>query len=477
MSPDPTIPVREFASFRDPSGYVFRHRGAVYRAVHPSYGPRFRHACQSGLFDKAVASGLLIPFEECGCSVRELGVDEGTCLSVLKPRRLETIAFPYEWCFSQMQDAAVVTLEAHVLALEHGMVLKDATAFNVQFVDGRPALIDHLSFDDLKQHRAWPAYGQFCRHFLAPLLLMSYVDLSLGRLLQLHIDGIPLHLAASLLPWRSRLNISMQIHIHAHARMERKYADTRQDGPQKERASRTEVSPAGHRAIAGSLLSLVKKLKPKSQVTEWGDYYAQTNYAPDAFEAKKGIVRELVAQTRPRSVWDVGGNNGEFSRAIGDLADSIVCMDVDPVAVDQNYRLCKQQGIANILPLVVDLTNPTPGLGFANRERPALFERAQPDLILALALIHHLCIGSNLPFSYVARLFARLAPMLVIEFVPKSDSQVQRLLAGRKDIFPDYDEEAFAAEFSTCLTILAKRPIPGTQRTLYLMGRQERTAA
>jgi hypothetical protein len=441
--------------------------------VHASYEPQFEHARRSGLFDKAVASGLLIPFEDCRPSLEELGVDEGTCLCVLKPRQLETIAFPYEWSFSQLRDAAVATLQAQMLALDHGMVLKDATAFNVQFVDGRPALIDHLSFDDLKQHRAWPAYGQFCRHFLAPLLLTSYVDLSLGKLLQLHVDGIPLHLAASLLPWRTRLNISIQMHIHAHARMERKYADTREDRSRKERASRTEVSPAGHRAIAGSLLSLVRKLKPKGQVTEWGDYYSQTNYGSDAFEAKKSIVRELVARARPRSVWDVGGNNGEFSRAIRDLADSIVCMDVDPVAVDQNYRLCTQQGITNILPLVVDLTNPTPGLGFANRERPALFERARPDLILALALIHHLCIGSNLPFSYVARLLARLAPTLVIEFVPKSDSQVQRLLTSRKDIFPDYNEDAFAAEFSACFAILAKRPIPGTQRTLYLMGRQE----
>jgi ribosomal protein L11 methylase PrmA len=181
----------------------------------------------------------------------------------------------------------------------------------------------------------------------------------------------------------------------------------------------------------------------------------------------------LVADAKPRSVWDIGGNNGEFSRTIKDLAENIICMDMDPAAVDQNYRLCKQQGITNILPLVVDLTNPTPGLGFANRERPALFERTQPDLIVALALIHHLCIGSNLPFSHVARLFAHLAPTLLIEFVPKSDSQVQRLLASRKDIFPNYDQETFAAEFSACFGILDKRPIPGTERTLYLMARRE----
>ena len=460
---------RVFASFRDPSGYVFRTGGEIHRWVHTSYASQFRRARESGLFDSAVAAGLLIPFEDYGSSLSPPDADKSACFTVLKPHQLASISYPYEWSFGQLQDAALATLDLHLLALKHGMVLKDANAFNIQFVDGRPHLIDHLSFESLEAHRAWPAYGQFCRHFLAPLLLMSYVDLSLGRLLQLHLDGIPLDLASSMLPAKTRLRPGVQIHMHAHARMSARHADTRAKRGREKVASSGKVSSSGLAAIAGSLRSLVGKLKPKAQKTEWGTYYSDTNYSSAAFETKKRVLRELVQRAAPSTVWDIGGNNGEFSRTIRDLAATIVCMDLDAAAVDQHYAINKREGIENILPLIVDLTNPSPGLGFANRERPALFERERPDLIVALALIHHLAISNNLPFSYIARFLAQLAPALVIEFVPKTDSQVQRLLASREDIFLDYDLASFQAAFSAFFDVLESRPIPGTERTLMLL--------
>lgn len=468
----PAASGRDFASFRDPSGYVFRKDGEVYRWVDASYAPQFKMARESGLFDKAVAAGLLIPFDDCRQAVQPPGLDAANGFTVLRPRQLEAISYPYEWSFGQLRDAARVTLELHLLALDNGMVLKDANAFNIQFVEGRPALIDHLSFEALGEHRAWPAYGQFCRHFLAPLLLMAYVDLSLGRLLQLHLDGTPLDLASSLLPLRTRFKPGIQIHLHAHARMSQKYADAHGEGIGERSARTGNVSARGLSAIAGSLLSLVGKLEPKEQKTEWGTYYSDTNYSSGAFASKKHILREMVQRLAPRTVWDIGGNNGEFSRAIQDIAGSILCMDLDPRAVDQNYALCKRDGTRNILPLIVDVTNPSPGLGFANRERPPLFERCRPDLIVALALIHHLAISHNLPFAFVAQHFSDLAPALVIEFVPKSDSQVQRLLSSRKDIFPRYDREAFEAAFSPFFDIADTRPIPGTDRILFLMVRK-----
>lgn len=437
--------------------------------MNASYAPQFKLARDSGLFDKAVAAGLLIPFEDCGPAQYGGGEATGACFTVLKPRQLSFISYPYEWSFGQLQDAALATLDLHLLALEHGMLLKDANAFNIQFVDGRPSLLDHLSFDSLGAHRAWPAYGQYCRHFLAPLLLMSYVDLSLGRLLQAHLDGIPLDLAARLLPAKTRLRPGIQIHLHAHARMSSKHADTRGKRAGEKVAAAGKVSSAGLAAIAGSLRSLVGKLKPKKQKTEWDAYYSDTNYSSDAFDAKRLVLRKMVQSVAPHTVWDVGGNNGEFSRTIRDLAENIVCMDLDAAAVDQHYAINKREGIGNILPLIVDLTNPSPGLGFANRERPALFERGRPGLIVALALIHHLSISHNLPFAYLAELFSQLARTLIIEFVPKSDSQVQRLLASREDIFPDYDLPSFQAAFSAFFDVVESRPIPGTERTLMLL--------
>ena len=467
--PDNPTAHREFSSFRDPSGFLFWRDGTIYRWIDESYGAAFRHAQASGLYAKAVEAGLLLPFEVCdGMHHPAPGEAAREPLAVLKPVQLKLLTYPYEWSFGQLQDAAIATLDLHLLALDHGMLLKDASAFNIQFVDGAPRLIDHLSFDRLEDHAAWPAYGQFCRHFLSPLLLMSYVDLSMGRLLQIHLDGIPLDLASRLLPRRTSFSPGMQIHLHLHARVSRKYAAKRT----RVLDSRRALSADRHRAIATSLKSLVKSLKPKDQITEWGDYYSDTNYTSDAFVTKKDIIVEFVKRTRPQTLWDLGGNNGEMSRAVRDLVDQILCVDIDPRAVDLNYRECRKAGITNIVPAIADLTNPTPALGLFNKERLSLFGRRPPDLLMALALIHHLAITNNVPLPYIAEIFGRQARTLIIEFVPKSDSQVQRLLANRQDIFPHYDEANFKQAFSEHFDIVDERPIPETDRVLYLMARK-----
>jgi hypothetical protein len=452
-APDP-----EFSSFRDPAGALFWQSGAIYRGINRCYERQFHAARDSGLYEKCVGGKLLLPFE-----VLKSSDAYPDYIAVLEPRQLSFISYPSEWSFDQLKDAAIVTLELHLEALRHGMLLKDASAFNIQMVDGRPCLIDHLSFDLLTEHAVWPAYGQFCRHFLAPLALMAYVDLGLGRLFQIFIDGVPLDLAARLLPRRTRLSPSLFMHLHLHARLVQKHG-----GGSKKVAARP-LSAESMTAIARSLLGLVRKLSPRRQATEWGDYYSDTNYSKAAFSAKEHILRELVRRSAPRTVWDIGANDGHFSRAIRDLVGEIVAMDIDPEAVNKNYLQCKRDGITNITPLVVDINNPTPAFGFANRERRALSDRGRPDLIVALALVHHLAIANNLPFAHIAGFLAGQCRSLVIEFVPKSDSQVQRLLLNRKDIFDEYSEERFREAFSSAFTIIERRSIPSSERTLYLM--------
>lgn len=458
---------REYASFRDPSGFMFWHDGEIYRCIQASYADEFKAAESSGVFSDACDAGLLLPFTTCDTAKLPANFGDHNCYTVLKPRQLATISYPYEWSFTALKDAAAVTLRLHLLALKHGFLLKDASAFNIQFVDGAPQFIDHLSFDRIAHHNAWPAYGQFCRHFLAPLLLMSYVDLSFGNILQKYIDGPPLELVSRLLPRYTKLSPAIQMHLHMHAHMSKSYASAH------ERVDTGKgLSARGFSSIASSLLKLVERLEPKDQLTEWGDYYADTNYSKQAFTAKQEMLRALVLSVRSRLIWDLGGNNGEFSRTLSDLADLIICMDMDPRAVDQNYNRCRKDKISNVLPLVADVTNPPPAMGFANRERPALFERSRPDLVIALALIHHLAISNNLPLDYVAGFLADHAPALIIEFVPKSDSQVQRLLANRPDIFPDYNREGFEAAFGRWFVVERADVIPGTERLLFLMRRR-----
>jgi hypothetical protein len=317
------------------------------------------------------------------------------------------------------------------------MVLKDASAYNIPMLGaGRLCLIDHLSFDFLAAHGTWPAYGQFCRNFLAPLALMSCADPGLSRMMQLHINGIPLDLASQLLPSSTKLRVGLLMHLHLHAKMVSKYerANTKLKG-------RT-LNAEQMGALARSLERTIARLRPNARVTEWGKYAPCSSYSCGASDAKLSAVRRMIQQVKPRVIWDIGGNDGRYSRALSRFAEHIVCIDADPMAVNQNYLACRDEGIVNVIPLLADFTNPSPDSGFANRERPALERRGKPDLALALALIHHLVITHNLPFTQVAGYLATLCRYLIIEFVPRHDPQVERLLLNRKDVFEDYPKIA-----------------------------------
>jgi len=294
---------------------------------------------------------------------------------------------------------------------------------------------------------------------------MSYKDIRLGQLLGLHIDGLPLDLTACLLPLRTRLRFSLLSHIHLHARSQKHFADKSVDVKQR------HMSRYALLGILNSLESTVKKLKWQPGGTEWAEYYQDTNYTPQAFEHKKAIVAGFLDRIRPATVWDLGANVGIFSRLASDRGIPTVSFDVDPAAVEKHYLDCIARGDANILPLVIDLTNPSPGIGWEHKERMSFKERGPADAVLALALVHHLAISNNLPFSRIAGFLSDISHWLIVEFIPKTDSQVQRLLATREDIFLDYTRQAFEQEFSRYFAIDDSADIQESQRTLYLMRR------
>ena len=451
-------------SFRDPSGFLFQQDGVIYRQVNLAYKDDYDHLMDSGLYQTLVDDNLLIPHGEVGIEplVSELAY------KVIKPEPIPFVSYPYEWCFSQLRDAALTTLEIQRKALDFGMSLRDSSSYNIQFKDGRPVFIDTLSFGKYCEGEPWVAYRQFCQHFLAPLVLMSYKDIRLSQLLSIHIDGLPLDLASCLLPWRTRLSFSLLSHIHLHARSQKHFADK----PINVRQQR--VSRYAFVGILNSLESTVKRLKWQPVGTEWADYYHDTNYSQEAFEHKKTTVAGFLDRVRPATVWDLGANVGIFSRLASDRGIPTVSFDVDTAAVEKNYLDSVARGETNILPLVLDLTNPSPGIGWENKERMSLKERGPADVVLALALVHHLAISNNLPFSKIAGFLSDIGHRLIVEFIPKSDSQIQRLLATRDDIFPDYTRPAFEQEFNRYFTIDDWTDIRESQRTLYLMHRIQR---
>jgi hypothetical protein len=455
------------ASFRDPSGFVFFHRGEVFRQVNVAYRDNYDRLMGSGLYKALVRDRLLVPHREVDVPPPEPDL----AYKVIKPDRIPFISYPYEWCFSELQDAALATLAIQRRSLEHGQSLKDSSAYNIQFRQGRPVFIDTLSFEEYHEGRPWVAYQQYCQHFLAPLALMARRDVRLGQLLRIHIDGVPLDLASALLPGGTRWSLALATHIHLHARTQKKHANRAQKIDPKRKLSRNALT-----GILASLESGTRGLEWKPAGTEWAEYYDATNYSDAAFGSKRDLVERYIETCRPGMLWDMGANTGVFSQLAASRGIPTVAFDIDPAAVEKNYRDCRARTRTgeevNTLPLVLDLTNPSPGLGWANEERMSLLERGPVDMALALALIHHLAISNNLPLSKVARFFAGVCERLVIEFVPKSDSQVQRLLATREDIFPDYTKAGFEQAFTSGFTIDDASPVEGSERTLYLMTRR-----
>ena len=455
------------SSFRDPSGFLFLRDGVIYRQINSVYKENYDHLIDSGLYKNLVDSGLLIPHNEVDINYAK----SDDTYKVLKPELVEFISYPYEWSFSQLKDAALTALEIQKRALKFGMTLKDCSAYNIQFRQGKPVFIDTLSFEKYYEGEPWIAYKQFCEHFLAPLALMSYKDIRLNQLLRIYIDGIPLDLARSLLPSHIRFNFHLLLHIYFHSTSQKHYADK----PVRKEMVKKRVSLTAFLGLIDSLESCLKKLKWRPRGTEWDDYYISNNnnYILEAINHKKQLVSDFLDRISPRTVWDLGANTGLFSRIASKKGIPTVCFDIDPACVEINYLTAVEEGETNILPLLLDLTNPSPGIGWENEERTPLLERGHADTVLALALIHHLVISNNLPLDRIASFFIKICNSLIIEFVPKSDSNAQRLLIARQDIFPNYTQEAFESEFSNLFSIETSASIRNSERTLYLMVAKE----
>jgi len=451
------------SSFRDVAGFVFEKDGVLYRQVNHHGARAYDRLMSSGLYRKLVDERLLIPHEEVSIE----GPEPSMAYKIIAPAPVPFISHPYEWCFSQLKDAALATLRVQECALEFGMMLRDASAYNMQFVGGRPVLIDTLSFKIYEPGEPWPAYKQFCQHFLGPLALKGLRDRRLAGLTRVYIDGLPLDLASALLPLRTHASFGLQTHIHLHARSQRRYA------AKPGKAKGAKLHEFALRALIDSLKRTVAGCRLRVRPSAWSEYYASTNYTAEALARKEQLVAEFLDEIRPQMVWDLGANVGRFSFIAAEKAIQTVGLESDHVAVELSYLECRNRGVPNFLPLVQDLSNPSPSLGWGHAERQSLEQRGPSDMLLMLAIVHHLAIGNNVPLHAIADFAARLGKWLVVEFIPKDDSQVQRLLASREDIFESYTQSRFEAEFQALFRIKKSVPITGSKRTLYLM--QNRT--
>lgn len=454
---------RHAASFRDPSGYIFERDGVLLRQVNPIYLPQYHALKQSGFYRKLIENKLLISHQEVQADAQG---------AVIKPEQISFFSYPYEWSFEQYKHAALHTLKLQKYCLQNGWTLKDATAFNITFHKGAPVFVDTLSFDPYQEGEPWRAYRQFLTHFLCPLVLTKYFGTEHLQSLLSHIDGMPLQQTAKLLPFSARLSPVLYTNIFLAAKFDTKYSGDREKSEKK-----VTISKSAQMRIVDSLYDYIKDLTLRER-TQWKDYYTFTNYEARAFDYKKDLVKKWFDAIGVRKIIDLGGNDGTFSRVLKDTATEIIVADIDPNAVGQNYNQVLQNKEQNILPLVCDLLNPSPGIGLNNKERTSLLERFRDggfELSMALALIHHISLTGNVPFEMSAKLFASFSPYLIIEFPDREDSWVAFLLKSKRDFVGHFDhynmasfEHAYAAHFDT----VEKQKIPDTHRTMYLLKRK-----
>jgi hypothetical protein len=451
-------PVIHPASFRDPSGFIFSCNDTFYRHVNSSYENDFIAFMQSGLYRSLIKSKLLISHEE----VKENLSGHDTWYTTLLPEQLRYISYPFEWSYDMLKDAALTTLNAAKEALQFDMILKDASAYNIQFHDGKMTLIDSLSFEKYDGKSAWVAYRQFCEHFLAPLAYMSYFQSSSQYFLFANTEGLDLKLIKSILPFRSKFNLSILLHIHFHAN----FSNSR-----KQPRFAPNFSSSKLKQLLQNLEQSILSLKFSPPTTVWSRYYDEASQREGYLDNKKQIVFDWISTISAKTAIDLGANDGIFSEMLALQDIFTISSDNDGAVVNNLYNRIKKNNIKNIHPLLINLSNPTPQFGVNNEERQSFVQRTKVDLVLALAVIHHLAIGKNIPLIAISKFFSTLGKTLIVEFIPKTDEKISVMLTNRKDVFPNYTEEFFLKSFSSHFKVVKNEKIRESERKLYLMER------
>jgi 2-polyprenyl-3-methyl-5-hydroxy-6-metoxy-1,4-benzoquinol methylase len=463
MTNDTTALQHHPASFKDPSGFVFKTNGKFYRQINKSYADDYDLLMSSGLYKTLTEKNLLLPHTE----VNENFNQSPDWYKTILPVQLPFISYPYEWSFDELKDAAQVTLRILKIAVKHGMILKDGTSFNIQFYEGRPVFIDTLSFEKYNESKPWIAYRQFCECFLFPLLIEHYHKIDVQKLLSVYLEGIPASTTAKLLPLKSRFRLSTWLHVYLQASVNAKNKPTN-------KAATASFSKTKLLNLIESLQNAIKPLHIETTIqSTWNNYYDETILSRSYLAEKEKIFRDFINDINDGRTMDVGCNDGYFSKILAEKNSNVIAVDFDSQCVNRLYLDIKSGTVKGILPFCIDLTNPSPALGFNHVERQSFAERAKADTVTALALIHHIVLSKNVPLADVAKMLSGLTiKHLVIEFVPITDEKSQQLIANKNAYHKPYDPEAFEENFSLYFDVERKQIIPTTERILYRLKKK-----
>jgi len=458
--------LRDPASFRDPDNVVLDADGVIYRTLTQQGLANWRGVRDTSFFSAFSDAGKIVPTHELNGSERRLRGFQAP--GVLRHERIPFLSYPYEWPFGMLKDASLLHLELLRATLAENLVLKDASPYNVQWKGTAPVFIDVGSFEPLDETRPWPAYRQFCMQFLNPLLLTAYKSVDFQPLLRGRLEGVTPQQCRNHLSLRDLGRRGVFSHVWLHSRLERRYAHN--GTPVAEELSASGFNRELILANVKRLERLVQRLAWEPPTSAWSGYDGTESYARNDAELKRTFVRDVVGSQTWPLVWDLGCNDGTFSRLAARSARYVVAMDSDHAVVERLYRSLASEGATSILPLVVDVADPPPGLGWRGFERRSLDARGRPTLVLFLALLHHLVITSNVPFAEVATWLRSLDACVVIEFVSADDPKVQELLMRKRaGLHADYSRTTFERALAGKFSVVRRQDLAAGTRTLYFL--------
>jgi SAM-dependent methyltransferase len=482
------------ASFRDPSGRLVALGERILRIVSDEQGAKDLEAfLNSNLAKQTVADGSLVPTSivsgpeaQALLSRPELLriVDGRTPRLVLEHEKIEFPSFPYEWAPEMLHRAGELTHDLAERALAEGFGLKDATPYNILFRGKDAVFVDLLSFEKRDpRDPTWLPYAQFIRTFLMPLMANRELGLSLAQTLGTHRDGIePQEMYRLLGAWKRLFGPGLTL-VSIPTWLGGGKSSASSGGKLYEK--KLSDSPEKARFILESVLKSLRRaltsLAPKRAMSsKWSDYMeSNNNYSEEHFRAKEAFVASALAEAKPERVLDVGCNTGHFSLLAAKTGARVVALDYDPVVVGEVWRRAVEAK-ASILPLAVNVAWPTPAIGWRNREHSGFLDRARGrfDVVLMLAVIHHMLVSERIPLGDILELAAELTKdVLVIELVAPEDSMFKRIARGREHLFADLNREVFEATAARHFEVLKMQHVEGTSRWLYALRRHKKGGA
>jgi ribosomal protein L11 methylase PrmA len=451
-------------SFRDPSGRVYEIDGRIFRTVADHFSADFEFVESTGLFQKLTACNWLVPFDKADTAIP--GGLANNFKYVLEAPRLRFISYPYEWSFPALKAAALLHLQIHLTALDHGVTLSDASAYNIQFHGARPVFIDHLSFRRYRPGEIWAGHRQFCEQFLNPLLLRAFFGIPHNAWYRGTQEGIKAQELSRLLKWRHRVSWPVLTHVLLQSFFQRS-VENNSVHLSKDKIPAAALPLPSFQRLLRKLHSWISTLRPADRAkTVWQDYTKTQSYSSAEVESKRQFVAEFIKNQKPKSLWDLGCNTGDYCIAgLEGGAEYAVGFDSDQGALESAFARSLEKNLP-FQALFFDAANPSPNQGWNERERSGLRARSSADAVLALAFVHHLAIARNIPLDQLLDWIIDLAPCGIIEFVPKSDPMVQSLLRHREDIFPDYRQEAFLTQMERKASIVHTAVVSASGRLL-----------